>query len=188
MEKTKINRAIYAGIIKKLQAGKSLNATDQKFVAEYDAADAPDEKRGTKRTVEITQSDLERSGLSRVFVREKLATLTPIRVQGRSKYYELINVLAVVMGTDEDYKLADLKAAAELKQEKLRRMKAESVDAMEVEALFCDIFKRLADAIKAWDWLPIKARRAICDQIRSEIERCGGDVAKCRFKIANPEA
>jgi len=96
-------------------------------------------------------------------------------------------VLAVVMGTDEDYKLADLKAAAELKQEKLRRMKAESVDAMEVEALFCDIFKRLADAIKAWDWLPIKARRAICDQIRSEIERCNGDVAKCRFKVANPE-
>ena len=188
MEKTKINRAIYAGIIKKLQAGKSLNATDQKFVAEYDAADAPVEKRGTKRTVEITQSDLERSGLSRVFVREKLATLTPVRVEGRSKYYELINVLAVVMGTGEDSKLKDAQASAAIKEEKLSRMRGESVNAIEVEALFCDIFKRLADAIKAWDWLPIKARRAICAQIRSEIERCNGDVAKCKFKVANPDA
>ena len=73
-------------------------------------------------------------------------------------------------------------------EEKLRRMQAESVDATEVEALFCDIFKRLADAIKAWDWLPIKARRSICDQIRTEIERCGGEVEKCRFKVANPDA
>jgi len=72
-------------------------------------------------------------------------------------------------------------------EEKLRRMKAESVDALEVEALFCDVFKRLADAIKAWHWLPIKARRSICDQIRSEIERCNGEVAKCTFKVANPK-
>ena len=80
------------------------------------------------------------------------------------------------------------KAQAELAEEKLRRMQGESVNAAEVEALFCDIFKRLADAIKAWDWLPIKSRRSICDQIRSEIERCGGEVEKCRFKVANPDA
>ena len=114
--------------------------------------------------------------------------------KGNSKHYQLRDVVKAFadpskvdpseMGNTDRRN----KAQAELAEEKLRRMQGESVNAAEVEALFCDIFKRLADSIKTWDWLPIKARRSICDQILTEIERCGGDVAKCRFKIANPDA
>ncbi len=114
--------------------------------------------------------------------------------RGSSKHYQLRDVVKAFadpskidpsdMGTTDRKNLSQ----AEIQEEKLKRLRGESVNAIEVEALFCDIFKRLADAIKAWDWLPIKARRAICAQIRSEIERCNGDVAKCTFKVANPDA
>ena len=114
--------------------------------------------------------------------------------KGNSKHYQLRDVVKAFadpskvapseMGTTDRKNLSQ----AEIQEEKLKRLRGESVNAIEVEALFCDIFKRLADAIKAWDWLPIKARRSICDQIRTEIERCGGEVEKCRFKVANPEA
>jgi|GEM_PF-2547535 len=131
---------------------------------------------------------------SRPTANKRLAGIEPIRISGTSRYWLLRDVVkafaAPALASPEHMTPGErvhLNQAL-LLEEKLKRMKAESVDAIEVEALFCDIFKRLADAIKAWDWLPIKARRSICDQIRSEIERCGGDVAKCRFKVANPDA
>ena len=131
--------------------------------------------------------------VSRPTVTRRLERVPHVKI-GNSKHYELG---AVVKAMSDPENLAPEQMSphdrahltqALILEEKLRRMKAESVDALEVEALFCDVFKRLADAIKAWHWLPIKARRAICAQIRNEIERCNGEVAKCTFKVANPDA
>jgi len=129
--------------------------------------------------------------VARPTVTRRLENVSHVKI-GNSKHYLLRDVVKAFsltanidpseMGNTDRRN----KAQAELAEEKLRRMQGESVNAAEVEALFCDIFKRLADSIKTWDWLPIKARRSICDQIRSEIERCNGDVAKCKFKVANP--
>ena len=72
-------------------------------------------------------------------------------------------------------------AAAELQEEKVKRMRGEQVDAAEVELLISGMFKRLADSIKACEEMPMNRRRSICKQIRTEIERSGGEVEKCRF-------
>jgi len=153
----------------------------------------PQIKDNTK--IELTMRQICQAwACSRPTANKRLAGIEPIRILGTSRYWLLQDVVKAMSDPEnlapEQMGNTDRrnKAQAELAEEKLRRMQGESVNAAEVEALFCDIFKRLADAIKAWDWLPIKFRRAICDQIRTEIERCNGEVAKCRFKIANPDA
>jgi len=153
----------------------------------------PQIKDNTK--IELTMRQICQAwACSRPTANKRLEGVEPIRILGTSRHWLLRDVVkafaAPAQAKPEDMTAGERVQLSQalLLEEKLKRMKAESVDAMEVEALFCDIFKRLADAIKAWDWLPIKARRSICDQIRTEIERCGGEVEKCRFKIATPDA
>jgi hypothetical protein len=153
----------------------------------------PQIKDNTK--IELTMRQICQAwACSRPTANKRLAGIEPSRILGTSRYWLLQDAVkafaAPAQAKPEEMSPGErvhLNQAL-LLEEKLKRMKAESVDAMEVEALFCDIFKRLADSIKAWDWLPIKSRRSICDQIRSEIERCNGEVEKCRFKVANPDA
>jgi len=148
----------------------------------------------TNKEITLTTSQVADAWrVSRPTVTSRLSGV-PHTKAGNSKHYELAAVVKAMSSPENlapeqmsPHDRAHLTQALIL-EEKLRRMKAESVDALEVEALFCDVFKRLADAIKAWHWLPIKARRAICAQIRNEIERCNGEVAKCTFKVANPDA
>lgn len=124
--------------------------------------------------------------------RKRLEGVSPIRTEGNSKHYGLRDVvLAFAVRTDEvdveEMQARDRKdlADARLKEMKVARMEGEQTDAREVASVVIEILKRLADAVKAFDSITPKEKRALCKQLRDNVERTVGEIESCNFPDAD---
>ena len=124
--------------------------------------------------------------------RKRLEGVSPARTAGNSKHYDLRDVvLAFEVKADEtdrkDMQPQDRKdlADAELKEMKVKRMRAEQVDARETASVIIEMLKRIADSIKALDSITPKEKRSLCKQLRDDVERTVGEIESCNFPDAD---
>lgn len=124
------------------------------------------------------------SGLSRDRVERALATLTPVRFGGATPYYDVSQAWRATLATDESTKERKERADAEMKEERLRRLRGESINRKAVSLVMAEILKRLADTIRGIDRVPMEERRRLCGLMRQEVDRMDVQVDACTFEDA----
>lgn len=178
--------------MEKLNAGKTLTAYERKLITDHDEkingkpaepkpeADADDHRNATG-LIEVTETDIIRFGLSRQRVKAVLATITPVRANRHQRLYDLGQVVLALLGqheTDDDRKK---RLDADLSEEKLRRLRGESIDLRMARDILADIMRMLVEAVKAFPDMTEKSRQALLKSMRSNTTRLLDDLATCRF-------
>lgn len=139
--------------------------------------------RAREDSYEVTLSDLVRCGYPRSMIKDRLSKLTPARRVGRVVYYDLA-VAIRAMNTDDgelDPRSRKELAHAELAEERVRRLRGESIDRAEVKSVWTEKLVRIRDAIKASEIPMLKDKRNLCAIIRAELDRVPGELEEAAF-------
>lgn len=174
-----------ANIRAKLNAGKTLNARESKVVREYEESQNPNPEPEASETtpgiIEVTLTDLIHWGFTRDKAKGILNTLTPCRVHKRIRFYDCGQVVNAFMGSVETDADRKQRADADLAEEKVKRMKNESVDRQEMRNIWTDKLTRLRDAIKASEIPTLKDKRNLCAVLRAELDRMPTEIESATF-------
>lgn len=136
-----------------------------------------------KELIEVTLTDLIRCGYPRAQVKDRLATLNPTSRRGRVVKYDLAAAIRAMNLRDGDLDPRERKelAHAELAEEKVRRLRGESIDRAEVRRVWTEKLVRIRDAIKASEIPTLKDKRNLCATIRAELNRLPGELESAAF-------
>ncbi len=146
-----------------------------------------DRKMSTNRTITVTATDLTRCGFSRDRVRDALLTVPPVSTQGRVKYFDLQQAIAAVINTGESPKDREARLKADIMEEKLRRMKGESIDRETTICVWGDKMVRMRYVIQGCESLSKKDQVRLANAIRLECNRIPDEIESAQFPEANPE-
>ncbi len=105
----------------------------------------------------------------------------PVEVKSGVPHFDLGRAIRALLQAGETAKDRQARLQSDILEEKLRRMKGESLDRAACVAVWGDKMKRLADAIKGTDRLRHKEKVKLCDQLRHEMERMPVDLQECTF-------
>ena len=177
----------YQLIIAKMQGGKPPTAAESKFLDQHNPAGtrrepeqaaAPTEpKHGSNGLIEITESDVIRWGLSRAKVKAVLTKVTPTRANKHQRMYDCGQVVMALMASEENDEDRKKRLDADLAEEKLKRIRGESIDLKMSRDILADIMRMQVEAVKSFPGLNEKARQAM----RASATRLLADLGTCRF-------
>ena len=131
---------------------------------------------------DVTISAIMRiTNVSRDRIRKSLTGVKPTNAKRGNPTYRLAEAVQTIMETRENGRDRKENLQADVLEERLRRMKGESLDRAACVAVWGDKMKRLADAVKGADRLRHNEKRKLCEQLRHEVERMPVDLQECTF-------
>lgn len=133
--------------------------------------------------IEVTGTHLVECGYTRKHVEDTLSKLTVVRRLGRARYYDMCAAIRALNSEDEksDPDTRKKIAMAELAEEKVARLRGESVNKTEVLNSWVDLITRLRDAIKASEIPTLKDKQNLCKILKDELKRADGEIKSCAF-------
>ena len=131
----------------------------------------------------VTVSELQRGlSVSRDVVKKALAPLHPDAETSQVKKWEVFRAVRAVIGEkQESHSDRKEKLQADVIEERLRRMRGESLDRAACVAVWGDKMKRLSDAIRGSS-LPQNDKAKLCEQLRHEVDRIPTELDQSTFK------
>lgn len=130
--------------------------------------------------IEITLTTLIECGYTHSHSKATLAKINPVRKAGRVNYYDLSTAIRALNSGELDAKSRKELASAELAEEKVRRLKLESVDSKEARNIWTDKLVRLRDAIKRTS-LSRKDQRELSLALKTELDRVDDELRSAAF-------
>ena len=119
--------------------------------------------------------------LSRENLKKHLDDVEPVEVKSGVPRFDLGRAIRALLQAGETAKDRQARLQSDILEERLRRMRGESLDRAACVAVWGDKMKRLADAIKGTDRLRHNEKRKLCEQLRHEVERMPVDLQECTF-------
>lgn len=134
----------------------------------------------------ITLTDFQNlTGYGREKAKRILAPIQPVERRGRILKYDASAAIKAALNAGETERERGERLKSDLLEEKLRRMKAESVNRRATQLIWGEKLKRLADTIRGIDYLDISDKRRLCQQLRSDLDRLPSELESCKFDEAD---
>ena len=136
--------------------------------------------------LEITATDLCRlAHISQAKAKATLAKCKPTKTKGRVRLYRLPEAIQALHETHENQRERKERLQADVIEERLRRMRGESLDRSACYAVWGDRLKRLVDCVKGLSDLTHAQKVRICDQLRHDMLRTDTELLECTFDAFN---
>ncbi len=136
--------------------------------------------------LEITATDLCRlAHISQAKAKSTLAKCKATKTKGRVRFYRLPEAIRALHETHENQKERKERLQADVIEERLRRIRGESLDRAACYAIWGDRLKRLVDCVKGLSDLTHAQKVRICDQLRHDMLRTDTDLLECTFDDFN---
>jgi hypothetical protein len=133
----------------------------------------------------LTKTDLcQLTGFTKERVTKAISSLTPVSTSRRIVRYDPVAGIRALLHSEETDKERGERLKSDLLDEKLRRMKGESISLRACRLVWGEKLKRLADTIRGIDYLETADKRRLCQQLRSDLDRLPDELMNCKFDEA----
>ena len=138
-------------------------------------------------TQTITTSGLQRlTRISRERLKKQLEDTEPIEWKSGVARFELGRAIRALLNAGESQQDREARLRADIMEEKLRRIRGESLDAQEVRFAASEILIRIRQVIRTSE-LPHEVIHRVTGLLRHEVETLPERLKACEFDEANPQ-